>query len=281
MKASYDTHPFWGGHSPLSSLAGGSLLILASNRFSFALVCAGSLLWVYCLTALVVFTARPILPQKGRQGLFVFLSALIGSLYLLLLWFMSPLLVLNTFFFLILSPVCFIASGLLERIWPGDLARSVPADREEVTDRGSPPGYRKGAQRGIPDTRISGGSFAVHSPGIEEVLARSFSEAATLGILILALSLIREPIGFAVFSFPGGVQGIVTLFSAEEEGFFPVHIVAASAGALMLLGYGIALFKQLRGQYSRGGADPSVRGSSPGTSTDLRSSEDSPLEEEQ
>jgi hypothetical protein len=213
MRTPFDSHAFWGVQSPLSTLAGGSLLILASSRFSFALVCTGSLLWVYCLTALVVFAAYPVLPYKGRRGLFVLLSALIGSFYLLLLSFLSPLLVLNTFFFLILSPVCFISSGFLERMLPDD-----------------------GSKR----------------PAIKDVLIRSFSGAAILGVLILGLSLIREPIGFAALSFPGGAQGIVTPFSAVDEGFFPLRIVASSAGALILLGYGIALFRRLRDQYFHG-----------------------------
>ncbi|GHV52494.1 hypothetical protein AGMMS49579_09860 [Spirochaetia bacterium] len=213
MKQSFDSHPLWGTHSPLSTLVGGGILILSSSRFSFALVSAGSLLWVYCLTALVIYAARPIFPKNGRQGLYVFLSAIIGSLYLLLLWFISPLLVLDTFFFLILSPVCLIASGLLERLG---------------LENNSEP------------------------PEIEAVLARSFFEAAALGVLSLALALIREPIGFAGLSFPGGAQGIVTLFSPEEEGFFPVRIVAASAGALMLLGYGIALFWRIRDFHEEG-----------------------------
>jgi hypothetical protein len=168
------------------------------------------LLWVYCLTALAVFAARAFLPKQGRQGLFVLLSVIIGSIYPLLIWFLSPLLVLDTFFFLILSPVCLIASGLLGRI-------GLEADSKK--------------------------------PDITEVLVRSFSEAAALAVLILGLSLIREPIGFAVLSFPGGAQGIVTPFSTVTEGFFPVRIVASSAGALILLGYGIALFKRLRKQY--------------------------------
>ncbi|GHU94620.1 hypothetical protein FACS189479_07590 [Spirochaetia bacterium] len=209
MKVPFDAHLFWGAHSPLSTLAGGSLLILASSRFSFALVCVGSLLWVYCLTVLAIFAARPILPKRGKQGILVFLSTIIGSFYLFFLWFMSPLLVLDTFFFLILSPVCFIASGLMERIWPSDSGEM----------------------------------------DIKEVLVRSFSEAAALGVLILALSLIREPIGFAVLSFPEGARGIAAFFGAEEEGFFPVRIATSSAGALILLGYGIALFKRLREQY--------------------------------
>ncbi|GHV02448.1 hypothetical protein FACS189485_02840 [Spirochaetia bacterium] len=213
MKVPFDSHSFWGAQSPLSTMVGGSLLILASSRFSFALVAAVSLLWVYCLTVLVIFAARSILPQKGMPGLFVFLSAIIGSLYLLLLSFFSPLLVLDTFFFLILSPVCLIASGLLERIWPEN------------------------------------GSAKLN---LETVLVSSFSEAAVLGLLILALSLVREPIGFAELSLPGGAQGIAAFFSPEEEGFFPVRIAASSAGALILLGYGITLFKRLRGQYLHG-----------------------------
>ncbi|GHV92352.1 hypothetical protein AGMMS50268_28550 [Spirochaetia bacterium] len=217
MKADYDAHPFWGSASPLAALSGGCLLILASSRLSFALINAGSLIWVYCLTSLTIFAARPILPQKGKQWVFIFLSAIIGSLYLLILWFVSPLLVLDTFFFLILSPVCCIASGLFERMWP----------------------VLEGPR----------GSTRFPSPEIAEVFSRSFTEAWILAALILALSLIREPIGFASLSFPGGVHGIVTLFSAKNEGFFPIRLAASSAGALILMGYGIALYKRLRWQY--------------------------------
>jgi hypothetical protein len=102
-----------------------------------------------------------------------------------------------------------------------------------------------------------------------EVLARSFSEAAALGVLIIGLSLIREPIGFAVLSFPGGAQGIMTPFSAVREGFFPIRIAASSAGALILLGDGIALFRRFRDQYFHG------------TSAGPESGEGSPFKEEQ
>jgi hypothetical protein len=186
----------------LTSLTGISLLILASNRLAFALVAAGSLLWVYTLSALTLSAAAPVLPQKGRKGIGVLLTTVIGSVYTLILWFISPLLVLETFLILTLSPVCCIASDILERT--GSLE---PMD----------------------------------------VMAKAYSEAATLSLLIIGFSLIREPLGFCSLSLPGGSEGIVFLFALkEEEAFFPVRIIAATPGALFLLGYGIVLFKRLK-----------------------------------
>jgi hypothetical protein len=106
---------FWGPYSPLTSLVGSSILILSSGRLAFALVAAGSLLWVYTLSALIHGAAGRILPEKGKTWILALLTAVIGSLYDLLLWFVSPFLVLETFFILLLVPICCMASGILER----------------------------------------------------------------------------------------------------------------------------------------------------------------------
>jgi NADH:ubiquinone oxidoreductase subunit 4 (subunit M) len=71
----------------------------------------------------------------------------------------------------------------------------------------------------------------------------SFSEALSLGVLILAFALIREPLGFASLSLPGGAQGGVMLFSFNTESFLPIQLIASSSGALLLLGYFWGLYK--------------------------------------
>jgi hypothetical protein len=96
-------------------LVGSSILILSSGRLAFALVTAGSLLWVYTLSALVHGAASRILPKKGKTWILVLLVAVICSIYDLFLWFVSPFLVLETFFVLFLVPICCMASGILER----------------------------------------------------------------------------------------------------------------------------------------------------------------------
>jgi hypothetical protein len=191
---------FRGRGSPLASLAGGSILILASGRLAFALIAAGSLFWVYILSALVHGAARPALPEKGKRWILVLLVSVIGSVYVLFLWLLSPLLALETFFVLFLVPVSCMASGILERT--ADLS---PAD----------------------------------------ILAKAYSEAAVLSALTIALSFIREPLGFCTLSLPGGAEGIFFLFVAEEEAFFPIRVIAATPGALFLLGYGIVLSRRL------------------------------------
>lgn len=190
---------FWGCRSPLGSLIGASILILSSGRLAFALVAAGSLLWVYTLSALAHGTAGRVLPKKGKIWILVLLVSIIASIYDLLLWFVSPFLVLETFFALFLIPVCCMTSGILDRT-----AQLEPTD----------------------------------------ILTKAYSEAATLSVLIIVFSLIREPLGFCTLSLPGGPEGIFFLFIAEEEAFFPIRVIAATPGALFLLGYGIALFRR-------------------------------------
>jgi hypothetical protein len=191
---------FWSDWSPLASLMGCGILVLASARLAFALVAAGSLLWVYTLSALVKGAAFELLPKKGKKWILILLASIVGSVYTLLIWFISPFLVLEMFFILFLVPVCCIASGILER---------------------------------------------TESLELPDALAKAYSEAASLSALIIVFSFIREPLGFSTLSLPGGFEGIIFLFTAEEEAFFPIRVIAAAPGALFLLGYGIALYRRV------------------------------------
>jgi hypothetical protein len=83
-----------------------------------------------------------------------------------------------------------------------------------------------------------------------EALGRAFAEALALGLPVLALALIREPLGSGSLSLPGGPGGLRLLFSYDGA-FFPVRIIAAASGALILLGYGTALFRRYRSGYIR------------------------------
>jgi Na+-transporting NADH:ubiquinone oxidoreductase subunit NqrD len=66
----------------------------------------------------------------------------------------------------------------------------------------------------------------------------SLRQATSLSILIFALALIREPLGFATLSVPGGSQGIIELFKLHGENSpLPIQIISLSAGALFLLAY--------------------------------------------
>jgi len=202
MKGRFDSHIFWGSHSPLSMLSGAALIILASGRLAFALICAGALLWVFGLTALIFSGAKKILPVRGKMLVLLFISAFTCGIFMLLVSMLNPLLVLGTGFFLVLIPPCLLGSGLFE---------------------------------------------ASEKVDLEEVFSRAFLEAMVLALLIIAFSLIREPLGTGTLSFPGGAQGIVELFGASgDDAFVPLRILSSSAGGLLLLGYAAALFRFFR-----------------------------------
>jgi hypothetical protein len=76
--------------------------------------------------------------------------------------------------------------------------------------------------------------------------SRALLESAALGGLLIAVSLLREPLGMGSVSFPGGVEGMVEISGGGHEGFFPIRIFAVSAGGLLILGYAVALFRYFR-----------------------------------
>ena len=214
MSDRLNSHLFWGSYSPFSSLIGAGLIILASSRFSFALLCSGAILWVYGLTALVFSFSRQIMPTRGRMIILLFLSSFICGIFILLVNIFNPILIMGTSFFLVLIPPICLGSGFFEAI------ESAASD---------------------PDTSV------IPSSDPFEVVLRALSEAVVLSGIIIALSLIREPLGMGTLSFPGSAQGIFELFANREtEKFTAVRILSTSSGALFLLGYTVALFRYFK-----------------------------------
>jgi hypothetical protein len=205
MNQRYQNHPFWGSHSPLSTLAGAGFLIMASSRTVFALVGAGALVWVYGLTVLVYSCALPVFPKKGKNLILTFLSAFLGSLYFLIITLTNPFLAIETALLVILAPAACIGSGVTVRT--------------ETLDT-------------------------------EDAVLRACREALVLGGLVFAFALIREPIGYGSLSVPGGARGIIELFGGEPAFLFPIRVIGGSAGALLLLGYGLALFRYYRNRHT-------------------------------
>jgi hypothetical protein len=76
-----------------------------------------------------------------------------------------------------------------------------------------------------------------------EMFSQALVEALVLGLLVLGLSLIREPLGYGALSLP--VAGMIR-FSGEE----PLRILQVSSGTLILFGYGMALYRYFRNQYT-------------------------------
>jgi len=202
-------HPFWGSLSPLGGLSGIGLLIMASARLSWAITVAGSLLWVYTLSVPVSAFLCSDTCKKffPRTGRpLVFIC--LSSFFGCLYLFM----------FWLLCPF-----AILEVFLPLSLV----------------PLYCAGS-----------GVFARETGGnnrdMADTISASAAEAAVLAGLLIIVSVIREPLGFCSLSLPGTYQGMVTLFSFKGGTFFPVRIIASSAGALLLAGYVSGLYRYYR-----------------------------------
>jgi len=189
-----ESHIFWGKHSPFSSLSGAALLIIASSRIAFAIICSLALVWVYVFVLAAAKLGGSYFPLWGRNAVLVFISSLAAGIFLLLLWIFNPVLALESSFFVFLVPVTFIASGLSGRVLDYDIG---------------------------------------------EVLSQALAESLLLGVLILGFSLIREPLGFGSISFPGFD---IVRFAKNE----PMHFLQASSGAMIILGYVIAVYRRMR-----------------------------------
>jgi len=81
-----------------------------------------------------------------------------------------------------------------------------------------------------------------------EIISKIGMEALCLGLLIIAISLIREPLGLGTLSFPGGIWGIHEIFSdaSGTEGFIPIKLLSVSAGGFLILGFLAAAYRHFR-----------------------------------
>jgi uncharacterized membrane protein len=202
-------HSFWGSLSPLGGLSGVGLLVMASARLSWAVMIAGSLFWVYGLTAftfafLYSEISPKIFPEKGRKHIFTCIASFFGSIYLLLLWLLCPLAAFEVFFLLLIVPLFCASSGVFEQI--------VLLSENNNID------------------------ITVH-------VSDAVSKAAVLACLTIVFSIVREPLSYCSLSLPGTAYGMITIMYFKSNSFFPIGIFAASSGALMLLGYIICLYQ--------------------------------------
>ncbi|MDR2517775.1 MAG: hypothetical protein LBC88_10415 [Spirochaetaceae bacterium] len=199
---------FWGAASPLSTLAGAGLLVMASARTAYALITLGALVWVYTLSALIITLAGTILPVRGRYLAVLGVSSALGGIYLLIIELLNPLLALESVLYIALTPVVCHIAGVTSRIMG-----------------------RAGEEK-------------------QDTILSAFLEALVYGALLVALALARELLGLGTISFPGGSGGIVELFPPVRGLLVPVRVLDSSAGAFLLLGYGIAFFNRLRARYA-------------------------------
>ena len=218
----HNQHSFWGSLSPLGGLTGAGLLVMASARLSWAVTIAGCLFWVYGLTTLtftVLLSAigNKFFPVSGRITLYTCLAALFGSLYLLMFWLLSPFAALETFVLILLVPLFCASSGIIEQIQ----AHSAKSDSDARVVQ-----------------RHDNSSIDVF-----EHVSDAVSQAVSLAGLIVAFSIIREPLAYCSLSFPGSAQGMMTIMYFKAGSFFPIGIFTSSAGALMLLGFIICMYQ--------------------------------------
>ena len=206
---------FWGSLSPLGGLTGVGLLIVGSARLSWAITIAGSLFWVYGLSVLTFSFAAgtKFFPVQGRRTLFACFSSFWGSVYLLMFWLLCPFAALEVFVLLLLIPLFCASSGIV-----GQISSSMENTKLE-------------------NMRIN--TF--------DHVSDAVSQAACLSGLLIVFSIIREPLSYCSLSFPGTYQGMITIMYFRSGAFFPIGIFAASAGALLLLGFFICLYQYCKG----------------------------------
>jgi hypothetical protein len=204
------SHLFWGIHSPLSAFTGVGLIIIASGQIASALICLVALLWTNALTLFAAGVGRRVLPEKGRDAILVFVASFACFLFYFFLSLVSPFRAMENALCMLLCPAFLLASGLYSR---------------------------------------------VHEYDTPEMVFQAVSEALVLGVLILALALIREPLGFGSVSLPG--FGLIRFAGALSEAppesrlpLEPVGLLKLSSGALIILGYGVALYRHRRNLYT-------------------------------
>ncbi|MCL2128108.1 MAG: hypothetical protein FWH38_07635 [Treponema sp.] len=107
---------FRGSTFPLACFSGAGLLITASDRLAHAITAFGALIWVFCLLALAAHFGVKIFPRRGRSVLLVFLASFIAGIFLFLLWLLSPLCAMESFFTVSLVPLFCMVSGIYKRL---------------------------------------------------------------------------------------------------------------------------------------------------------------------
>jgi hypothetical protein len=184
-------------YSPVSSMSALALFIIAGSRLSYAIVAACSLFWVFMLGSFINTFIRSITSKTRRIMLNVMIASFAGSLYYLLLYLLNPLLAMETTVICALSPVFFMSGNFMS-----DGFLTTPGDRPSL-----------------------------------EIVRNAALEPLSLGGTMLVFSLIREPLGFATLSIPGGTRGIIELFNSAGLNPYTVQLITNSTGALFLLAY--------------------------------------------
>ncbi|MDR1468499.1 MAG: hypothetical protein LBT00_04335 [Spirochaetaceae bacterium] len=195
---------------PLTILSATALLIVASSRFAFALIAALNLVVVYVLTVLIAEALKRLKVPKqggGKIALFPQENRKIISVFLANLAGCA-------FFFVYycITPLLAMETLFITLFVP------IFAYSENISEK----------YAALP---------------LPLALKRCFFESFSLGALIMVIALIREPLGYATLSLPGGSGGIIELFHQEGNLSFAVEIASLSSGAFLLVGFIMVLFR--------------------------------------
>jgi Na+-transporting NADH:ubiquinone oxidoreductase subunit NqrD len=179
-------------NSPLNFINAIAIALIASSRLAYALIAAMAIIWIYGLSVLITNSAKRFFPKIFNNILSVFLFALLGSIFYLLVFLFNPFLAEELVLLILLVPILCFSSGICLRC---------------------------------------------EDDPLDEALYKAIYETLILGVFIIMLSLIREPLGYASLSVPGSDYAVYELFSFDPIFPIPIHIISSAAGALLLLGY--------------------------------------------
>ena len=209
---------FWDSLSPLGGLTALGILIMASARLSYAITVSGCLIWVYGLTTFTYSVLSrtvtdKILPKNEKKVLYIFFASFWSSIYILLFWFLCPFAALEVFLILMLVPLFYAAGCNLEQT------------------SSSPNNYNE---------------------DIFDVITESVSKAFVLSGLLIAGSIIREPLSYNSLSLPGSYRGMIMIIHFKENSFLPIRLLVSSSGALILFAYFTGLYQYLINNFASG-----------------------------
>jgi hypothetical protein len=199
-------------HRPLTVLSVIALLVVSSSRFAFALIAAINLAVVFVLTVLIAESLKRLtFPRQSGGTIALFPQENRNIIYVFLATFAGCV-----FFFVYycLAPLLALETLFIVLFVP------IFACSENIPEK----------YAALP---------------LPLAIKQCFFESLSFGALTMIVALIREPLGYATLSLPGGRGGIIELFGKEDRFPFAVEIAALSSGAFLLVGFIMVLFRVL------------------------------------
>jgi Na+-transporting NADH:ubiquinone oxidoreductase subunit NqrD len=199
-------------YRPLTTLSAAALLIVASSRLAFAIIALINLVTVYLFTVLISETMKRVrIFKQSSQEIWLFPKKNQKIICLFLSNFIGCV-----FFYVYycISPLLAVETVFITLFVP------IFVYFEETGDK----------YADMPLSRVA---------------KTCFFESIYLGILLIIIALIREPLGYATLSLPGGNEGIIELFNKDNNFPFNIEIISLSSGAFLLVGFIMVIFRIL------------------------------------